>query len=142
MSSQRRDLRAMDSREGIRHHDETAIRFSCLCDDRGFKLGGIADPCYDCLDCEGCSGGLERGQEIFGIWRCRWIEYALSSSLAAAGTIASSRPGVRAAASTSLLMIVASGLVGLTRSPMVVALGSTSCRSCAERGVAPLNQAG
>jgi len=74
LSSQRRDLRAIDSREGIRHHDETAIRFACLCDDSGFKLGGIADPCYDCLDCEGCSSGLERGQEIFGIWRCRWIE--------------------------------------------------------------------
>ena len=34
----------------------------------------IADPCYDCLDCEGCSSGLKRGQEIFRIWRCRWIE--------------------------------------------------------------------
>src|SRR5262249_59040992 len=39
---QQGDLRAMSDYEGIRHHDQAAIRRACLCGNDGVELGPVA----------------------------------------------------------------------------------------------------
>src|SRR6516164_10288039 len=64
----------MNVREGIRHHDEAAIRFTGLCSNDRFELGRVANGGCDRLRSGGQSGSFEGVQEIFGIWRRYWVE--------------------------------------------------------------------
>ncbi len=69
---QRCDLRVMDGREGLGHHDQATVRLVCLCGNDGLELGTVAHRGCDRFQCEGPSGGFEGVQEIFGKWRgCR-----------------------------------------------------------------------
>src|SRR6516164_830931 len=68
-SRQRCDLRPMFGREGIRHHDQAAIRLVRLCCNDGFELGCAVNRCDDRLHREGSRSGFEGVQPIFGIWR-------------------------------------------------------------------------
>src|SRR6516165_9187271 len=64
----------MNVHEGIRRHNKAAIRFAGLCSNDEFELGRVANRGCDHLHSEGQSGGFERIQEIFGIWRRYWVE--------------------------------------------------------------------
>jgi hypothetical protein len=50
---QRCDLRPMFGHEGIRHHNQAAIRLVCLCGNDGVELGCVVNRCDDRLDSEG-----------------------------------------------------------------------------------------
>src|SRR5262249_5087004 len=52
----------MRHHEGIRHHDETAIRLVCLCGNDGFEFGRASNRCDDRLHGKSGGGGLERVQ--------------------------------------------------------------------------------
>src|SRR5262249_4546600 len=56
---QRCDLDAMGIREGIRHHDQAAIRRASLVGNNGLELGPVVNWCCDRLYCEGHSGSFE-----------------------------------------------------------------------------------
>ena len=64
----------MGDYEGIRHHDQAAIRRACLCGNDGVELGPIANRCGDRLHCERRSGGFEGVQIIFEMWRRYRVE--------------------------------------------------------------------
>src|SRR5262249_55510673 len=55
-SCQRCDFCTMEVREGIRHHDQSAIRLASLSGNHGFEFGPIANRGCDRLYCEGHSG--------------------------------------------------------------------------------------
>jgi hypothetical protein len=59
LGSQRGDVRAMGEHEGIRHHDQAAIRRACLCGNDGFEFGRVSNRGRDRLHCEGRNGGSE-----------------------------------------------------------------------------------
>src|SRR5262249_13697247 len=64
----------MSFREGIRHHDQAAIRLACVYANDGCEFGGVTDGRRDRLHCERLCRGFEGLQPIFGIWRRCGVE--------------------------------------------------------------------
>jgi hypothetical protein len=60
--------------ERIRHCDQVTIRFACLRGKNGLELQRIVEGRRDRLHAEGRSGGFERAQVIFEVWRCGRVE--------------------------------------------------------------------
>src|SRR5215831_16006022 len=71
---QRDDLRNMSFREGIRHHDQAAIRLACVYANDGCEFGRVTDGRRDRLHCERLCRGFEGLQPIFGIGRRCGVE--------------------------------------------------------------------
>ena len=71
-SRQRCDLYAIGDREGVRDHDQSAIRFASLCSNDGIELGPVVNRCYNRPHCDRRCGGFKGVQVRFGVRRrCR-----------------------------------------------------------------------
>src|SRR5215475_8964503 len=64
----------MGGLEGIRHCDQATIRLACLRGKDGLELQRIVERRSNRLHAEGRSGGFERAEVIFEVWRCGRVE--------------------------------------------------------------------